>query len=555
MSESTIADLQSPKINKKFAKKKLSKVKLDNALGEWKPYASLSDALLTGNVYRIDLNKLSLRDLRLMRDDYQISACLNVITFTIQQVNWKIKASDKQIESFIEYAIRKIWNQLIRAISHSYWAGFSASVKVFENDRRSGKIIYKKFRDLAPETVKVVQSKDNTFNGFKQAKSQGGEEVIEPKYAFWYPFMMTHGNFYGEKVLKSAYIPWKFSQIIHLYSNRYYERFGEPTIIGRYPAGESVENADGEVTDAAVVMEDILETWRNHTSLSIPSQKDEQGNDKWVFDMLETNLYRGVDFEAYLKRLDMEKARAIFNPDLLFGSGRVGSYNLGVEQKNTFLVMLNAFVEDMKPYLNEYIIKPLVELNFAPKNGKEPWAEFEYEEFGKLKTDNVVQVVLALVKNGKIKLNADELGRHLGLTIEEVTELTEDSNDNDKDDDKKDDKKDKKVEASLVIPGDSKEVNRVVMLQFSRIKDQVTKAFELEGDDKVNALEDIKLGYRGKYVDILLSQKEGTKEEINEEFDSMESGLQEIVIESVKKGLNLDQTIVLLVKYFSAIYA
>ena len=59
---------------------------------------------------------------------------------------------------------------------------------------------------------------------------------------------MENGNYYGRKLLNACFTPWYFSTLIHLFANRYYERFGEPIPIGRAPFDEDVIGPDGQAT-------------------------------------------------------------------------------------------------------------------------------------------------------------------------------------------------------------------------------------------------------------------------------------------------------------------
>lgn len=42
---------------------------------------------------------------------------------------------------------------------------------------------------------------------------------------FWYPMLMEHGDHYGRKLFRPGFPGWFFSILVHLFANRYYERF------------------------------------------------------------------------------------------------------------------------------------------------------------------------------------------------------------------------------------------------------------------------------------------------------------------------------------------
>jgi len=406
------------KVSTKSSKEKAIKVNEDVSLSpnDSLEYSDIRWKLPDGSPFIPDTSGLSLADYYKMTKDYQVSACINTIAFTIQQIDWDIKCEDQKVRDFLVFAFGKIWNQLIRGISQAYWAGFSPMVKVFtqvENGPYAGKIIIKKLKDLDPTEIEVSKSKeDGSFEGMKK-----GTDLISAEYCFWYTFLMKNGNYYGTYLLEAAYMPYYYSQVIHLFANRYYERFGEPLVKGMYPEDKKV-NYNGDEVDAHDYMADIVKKLRNHSSVTMPSTRDESNNPDWVLEYLESNM-RGVDFETYLKRLDIEKARAIFVPDLLFGSGRVGSYKLGDRHTNTFLTLLNSLIGDIKDHIDKYILPQLVDYNFSKKVD----AFWSPEQLGRSNAEMLETIVREMIRQGMATVNVVELGRRIGLDLKVVEKI------------------------------------------------------------------------------------------------------------------------------------
>ena len=267
--------------------------------------------LLDGTVFRSDKNKIA--TYRKMKSHYQLSACLNVINFTLQKIDWYVEKEDStdKAKEVVEKSIEKVWHQLIRSMCKALWAGYSPMTKVFEME--DGYITLKKIRDLAPETCRPKIDDVGNFAGFYQ-----DQDFIPTKYAFWYPYQMEDGDLYGNPMLKGAYNSWYFSELTHLFANRYYERFGEPVVKGKAP-NETVEDNTGAKKDAINTVQSLGESLKSHSVITLPSDTDERGNPLYDISYLESQM-RGVDFDTYLKRLDTEMSRAVFIPDL--------SYNL-----------------------------------------------------------------------------------------------------------------------------------------------------------------------------------------------------------------------------------
>ncbi len=394
-----------------------------------------------GGIVQFDLNALTLTDYRAMRTHYQVNSSLSVLSFMQHQSNWTIEHEDKKVVDFMTDNLDGVWTQLNRAMSQANWAGFSPSVLQYENDDVSGKTILTKIKDLIPEECAVnwkvidgysppgeVPPKIKVYDGIKQL---GWPHPIPVDSTFWFPILMENGDYYGSKLLKSAYTSYFFSMLLHLFSNRYYERFGEPTPVGRAPQDELVSLPDGQggytQMPAHEYMMYQLQQLRNRSVVVLPSDRDMDTNGRGYFDYdlqyLESQM-RGADFERYMQRLDEEISLAIFTPVLLMKTADVGSYNLGVGHMQMYLWMLNAINADRAQYINKYILAPLYRINFAVRGKKMPKIKFN-----KLDNSNadMLQIILqALIGRGDITFDLTQLGEMAGLTIEQAQQTLAD---------------------------------------------------------------------------------------------------------------------------------
>jgi len=433
-----------------FAKQK--KIVTDKELGKSGGNNLYTQRLPDGTRYNAD--DISIKTYRKMRLDPQISACLNVIKFTMQRVDWYVEGDDKT-KKVIEKSIENVWNHLIRSITKSLWAGYSPNVKIFTLD--GSNYVLKKIKDLDPSTCKVKTDKKGNFDGFQQ-ELMGKKEIINPQYAFWYTHQMEDGDLYGNSMIKPAYKPWYYAELIHMFANRYYERFGEPVVLGRAPIGDVVEDSTGAKRDSMASIQSAGEGIRNHTVLTIPGDRDESGNFLYDISYLESQM-RGVDFDVYMKRLDLEKARAIFVPDLLLGSGNVGSYALGLEHKATFITGIMGIIDDYFEWINKYIVKQLIELNYPSGDAK-----LKYTPLSRVTEDAIVDIVRDLVSTGKISPEIQTLSDRIGIP------LTEEKN----------------------PPPIEKPTKEIAKKQMDRIKNYLSKA--MLNDDKT-AVDKLKIGF------------------------------------------------------------
>lgn len=437
--------------------KKADPPKLGPAFGDWAGRDVTRNQLPGGAILQFDLSKLTLEDFRAMSYNPQINASLSVLTFMIHQIDWWIKCDDQKIADQVEANLRQVWTRLIRGMSQSFKFGYSPMVIDYENNLNTKAIEIKRFKDLVPEDCRVnwkitegwappgrIPPKFKEYDGIVQRGGATGlwnegelgmtgyptgsnNYPIPPENTLWYPLLMENGDYYGRKLLKAAFAPWYFSTLVHLFANRYYERFGEPVPIGRADFDDEVD-VGGEMQNGKQIMEAILMNLRNRSVVTLPSDRDPVTKEfTYDIDYLESQM-RGADFERYLARLDEEMSLAMFTPMLLMRTGDVGSNNLGVQHTQTWLWMINALAGDMKEYIDHYVTERLKAINFSPNA---PACTWEYRKMGKESVETVRAIVQALITNDKASVDLDELGMALGMTIKEMRQSTAEEVDDD----------------------------------------------------------------------------------------------------------------------------
>lgn len=377
----------------------------------------------TSDFYTLDKTKynpdtINAETYKKISKHYQVSAALAVISYSIQQIDWFIKTEDEEVRKVLTHAISKIWNNLIRSTSKAYIYGYSPNVKVFTVEEIDGKkyYIYKKIRDLNPSDCVVKVDKYGNYDGFVYRKdSSVFKKEIAPEYSFWYVAGMDSGNHYGESMLKKVYKPWWYNEKIHTFANRYYERFGEPLIVGRAPSGTTVQDAKGNSTTAQDLMKNIIENIRNHSSAQLPSDRETDSNE-YLYDIkyIESQM-RGFDFGSYLDRLDMEITKGLLLPELALGGGKGGSYALGSAQIEVFYTNLMGLMDNIVDYVNAYMIPQLLEYNFSG-NKK---AEFTYQPLSLDAKKFINELIMESVKKGVMKPDIGQLEERSGIGLKE----------------------------------------------------------------------------------------------------------------------------------------
>lgn len=409
---------------------------LGPSFGAWADRDATWNQMPGGAILQFDLSRLTLADFRAMRWHPMLNLSLSLLTFMLHQMNWHIKAETPKIAGEVDDILRPVWTRLIRAMSQSLWAGYSPCAIEYENNLTTMKVVISKIKDLVPEDCQIhwkeveggyappnkPRPKFKVYDGIDQ---WGMSFPIPPEHSIWYPLLMENGDMYGRKLLKSSFTPWYFSTIIHLFANRYYERFGEPMPVGRAPFDDEFPVAPGSGDEAIVngkeAMETILMSLRNRGVVTLPSDRNPTTKEfEYSIEYLESQM-RGADFEKYLTRLDEEMSLGLFTPLLLFRTGTVGSNALGVQHTKTWLWVLNALAFDMKEYIDRYVITRIKAFNYGPNA---PDIEWIPHKLGGDNVDTLRSMITALISKDKIKPDIDELGQSLGMTLTEVKTVT-----------------------------------------------------------------------------------------------------------------------------------
>jgi hypothetical protein len=415
-----------------FQNKKANPPALGQKYGQWAGPDVNIMRLPGGGALQFDLEQLTLSDFRQMKDHYQINSSLVLLTFLMHEMDWRIECSDKKQRDFYTEVMTNIWTPLVRAKSQAFWAGFSPNVLDWENNVEGRRIEITKVKDLLPEDCAVHWDQIDGANNKKLNVYDGIDTIwstkpIPVESSYWYPLLMENGNYYGKKLLRAAFQPWFFSILLHLFANRYYERFGEPTPIGRAPYDEDIRFG-GDEMPGNEAMAIIMTMLRNRTAVVLPNQKTPMGDETTIdydyqLEYLESQM-RGADFERYLTRLDEEMSIGLFTPILMMRTADVGSYNLGTQHTTTYKWLLNAIGGDWKFYIDWYMLRPLRDYNFGT-NAELPKIIFRRQ--GAHNEELIRDVVRAMIGKQQIEpKNLDQLSEIAGIELQKAKELVAD---------------------------------------------------------------------------------------------------------------------------------
>ena len=366
---------------------------------------------IDGKKYNSD--DISLNTYKLMRKDAQLQLGLKVIKYPLKAMKWWVVSQDPDIQAFIQYALKKVWNQIMSTMLNGLDFGWSACEKIWEVkdidiERREQEkivtaykgqaILLKKLKDPDPSQVTIIVDKNGDFNGFQQALSNGGSVSVPAEKSFIFTNEKEFGDLYGKSLLRYAYDYWYWTTLMYQFLNRYFERRGTPPVIARAPAGRT-NLADGTILDNLVLAQRAGESLTESSVVALPSVIQEGSKEiyRWNLEYLKDDQ-RADMFMKYIEHLNAMKLRALFVPErMVTQDTEMGAKAVADTHLDVFLMGLEGLSKDIIDHLNKYIVPQLVKYNFGDNTA------MAYIETSGLSTETknlLKQIVISIIKKG-----------------------------------------------------------------------------------------------------------------------------------------------------------
>lgn len=326
-----------------------------------------------------------------MRQDDQIAAVLTLKKFFILNGHREIESDDEEVKEFLEtnleYYTKGFFDKMLYNILSALDFGFSITEKLFKVEDLPNfgqKIILEQLKTRPPHTFEFDQDEYGDITNIRQHQSKGDWLFIDPKKIIHYKFQDEFDNPYGQSDLNlGVYRAWWSKNAIIKFWNIYLERFGMPTVTGKYPTGQN---------QYASELNKALKNIQAKSSIVVPD---------WAqLDLLQVSK-GGEGYEKAIDKYNTMIARKMLVPDLMGMSGGEtggGSYALGSEQFDMFYNNIMHERKNLERVINKEIIFPLVMWNF----GKDKRAEMKFSQPNQQKRDSDLRLWFEAVNSGKI---------------------------------------------------------------------------------------------------------------------------------------------------------
>jgi len=348
-------------------------------------------SIVQGLVYNED--NISLQTYKKMENDAGVIAPLTIVKAPIHSVEWDIECENSDIREFVKKALKRIWNKFVSDSLLALNFGFQAFEKIFE--RNGDGIVYKKLLPFDPEYITLKEEKDGSFGGIELQMFEGENVQLPPEKSFVFTHDKRWDNDYGRSRLRPAYRYWFIDRYYYDFENVFMETLSCPPTIGYAPPGKT-KTEDGREVDNLETMLQTVKDIRSGGSAALPSNMWSEKDRQWFVELLESKKDVGHFIKAH-EHLDTMKARAIFVPDLIFQAQKVGSYALGKQHSNNFILSIKAILDTLKEYIDLYLIPQLVLYNFG---SNAPRAEWNYSQLSESIIDLLKEIFIQATKIG-----------------------------------------------------------------------------------------------------------------------------------------------------------
>lgn len=349
-----------------FQEKESKKIHTTELLSFKSPYYAESqlDPYNPDDLYQ---KKGSLDVYRKMLFDDQVKAVISIKINSILASDFSIipASDDKQdieIKDFIEYclkqAIRPNFYKILRHILTAIVYGFSVSEKIFKRfdfGNYNGKIGIDTIKTKPPDTFEFHTDDFNNLKFLKQLSNKGDNNYGKTDLPYFIIFTYdsdnsSFGNYYGTSDLRAAYRSWWSKDIIIRFMNIYLERYGMGTMVAKYDKGISEQDKDA--------IDLMIKNLQAKTGFRVPKDVE--------IEILEANKNGEQGYISAIEKHNIMIARSVLIPDLLgFSDNKSGSYNLGENQFNLFMVMIENLRKEVEEVINDQIVKQLIDFNFS----------------------------------------------------------------------------------------------------------------------------------------------------------------------------------------------
>ncbi|MCC6446214.1 MAG: DUF935 family protein [Armatimonadetes bacterium] len=296
-----------------------------------------------------------------MELDAQVKSCLDTKKCAVLSGGWRVEPADgspeaRHLADFAAYALSAADGSITDALYEAMDAlarGVSVAElnwRIVPSGRWAGLAALRSIRAKDPAAFEWKLDRFGNLAGLSLKGDPGGPPLPLEKFAV-YIYRPAPGFPLGRSDLLSAYPHWRSRELLIQYWNLFLEKFGSPTVIGRYPGGIP--------RDRQKQFLDLLKSIQQDSALVIPEDLE--------ISLMEAQRGGPASYREALSYHDRAIAKAILGETLTNDEGdRSGSLALGRVHLEVLHYNVRKLRRDLEESLmGEQVVKRLIAYNFA----------------------------------------------------------------------------------------------------------------------------------------------------------------------------------------------
>lgn len=323
-------------------------------------------------------------------NDPVIGAILFAIDMLMRSVDWRVEENpDGQQEDaeFLESCMDDMshsWSDFISEVMSMVRFGFSFFEIVYKkrdgqqdpdsgvptSKHTDGKIGWRKLAQRSQDSLdRWAFDEDGGIQAFIQKPPPTYQDIAIPMVkGLLFRTTTYKNNPEGRSALRSAYRPWFYKKRIEEIEGVGIERdlAGLPFV----KVDPNILAPDASEQEKSMLngIKNIIRNVRLDREAGViwPNIRDDDGNEMYTFELLNSGGSRQFDTSAIIQRYDQRIAMIVLADFILLGHEKVGSFALSSDKTDLFAVALGTWLDSIQDVINRFAVPRLFQLNGMP---------------------------------------------------------------------------------------------------------------------------------------------------------------------------------------------
>lgn len=320
----------------------------------------------TEGVYNPDSISMEMYE-RMLDTDETVFSGIEFLTMSALARLGQYTHQDEEIEDFVNQNLEQMDGNFVESCGDILTAlafGFSTTEILWKQE--GGKVRLRGLQTLHPKTIHLdiwTEGPDkNKLKTIWQNFRGPYETELPPSKVIHYAHRGKFGNYYGRSRLKPAFKSWFIKDVILKAWGACCERYGTPFRVGKVKNGTTlaIDPKTGAQTNLFNYTSALLDKLGEKGSLAVDDTTEVQ--------LVYPTRNFGEDFHQLVGYCNTMTYRALGLPSLIADQGSTGSYSLGKQHYELFVLVLEHILNELIDTVIDQLIRRLIEYNFGPQD-------------------------------------------------------------------------------------------------------------------------------------------------------------------------------------------